>query len=142
MLDGSESPIGGSCDAYLLISTQGDGQVPNHSGGTLKFDGTDVLGFCMTNSGANTAGLWHRVLNGKAEGMPGQALTSLSASDDGETLYLTTRSAFNVDSASGGHSMVYRYDFDTGEFSGPFFSAPANGLADRVDGLQVDGELP
>ena len=83
VLDGSESPIGGSCDAYLLISTQGDGQVPNYGGGAIKFDGTDVLGFCMTNSGSSTTGFWHRVLNGRAEGMPGQALTSLSASDDG-----------------------------------------------------------
>ena len=141
VLDGSVSPIGGSCDAYLLISTAGDGQVPNHSGGVIKFDGTDVLGFCMTNSGSNTAGFWHRFLNGKAEGMPGQALVNLSASDDGQVLYLTTRAAFNVDSASGGHSMIYRYDFATDEFSGPFFSAPANGLHNRVDGLQVEGEL-
>jgi parallel beta-helix repeat protein len=141
VLDGSVSPIGGSCDAYLLISTAGDGQVPNHSGGVIQFDGTDVLGFCLTNSGANTAGFWHRVLNGKAEGMPGQALVNLSASDDGQVLYLTTRAAFNVDSASGGHSMVYRYDVVTSEFSGPFFSAPANGLHNRVDGLQVEGDL-
>ena len=148
VLDGSEAPpalaaaAGGSCDSYLLISTAGDGQVPNYSGGNIKFDGTDVLGFCMTQSGATTQGKWIRVLNGKAEGMPGQALINLSASDDGQTLYLTTRATFNVDSATGIHSMVYRYDFATGEFSGPFFSAPANGMNNRVDGLQVDGNLP
>jgi hypothetical protein len=138
VLDGSLSPIGSGCLAYLLISTQGDGRVPAYGGGQLKFDGTDVLGFCMTNSGANTAGFWHRVLNGKAEGMPGQALTSLSASDDGQVLYLTTKGAFNVDDAHGGHSMVYQYDFATGEFSGPFFSAPAQGLTRQVDALQVE----
>jgi hypothetical protein len=148
VLDGSEAPpalaaaAGGSCDAYLLVSTAGDGQVPNYSGGNIKFDGTDVLGFCLTQSGATTQGKWIRVLNGKAEGMPGQALINLSASDDGQTLYLTTRATFNVDSATGGHSMVYRYDFATGEFNGPFFSAPANGLDGRVDGLHVDGALP
>ena len=142
VLDGSQSPIGGSCQYYLLLSTAGDGQVANYSGGVIKFDGTDVLGFCMTNSGANTAGFWHRVLNGKAEGMPGQALVNLSASDDGQVLYLTTRAAFNVDAAHGSHSMVYRYDRSSGQFSGPFFSAPANGLNRPVDGLQVDGELP
>jgi hypothetical protein len=148
VLDGSEAPpalaaaAGGSCDAYLLVSTAGDGQVPNYSGGNIKFDGTDVLGFCLTQSGATTQGKWIRVLNGKAEGMPGQALINLSASDDGQTLYLTTRATFNVDSATGGHSMVYRYDFATGEFSGPFFSAPAKGLDGRVDGLHVDGALP
>ncbi len=142
VLDGSESPIGGNCIAYLLLSTAGDGQVPNYSGGNLKFDGTDVLGFCMTNSGANTAGFWHRVLNGKAEGMPGQALVNLSASGDAQVLYLTTRAAFNVDAAHGSHSMVYRYDRSSGQFSGPYFSAPAEGLNRPVDGLQVDGQLP
>jgi hypothetical protein len=148
VLDGSLAPpalaasAGGSCDAYLLISTAGDGQVPNYSGGTIKFDGTDVLGFCLTQSGATTQGKWTRVLNGKAEGMPGQALVNLSASDDGQVLYLTTRATFNVDTAQGGHSMIYRYDFSTGQFSGPFFSAPANGLNKAVDGLHVDGDLP
>ncbi len=29
-----------------------------------------------------------------------------------------------------------------GRFSGPFFSAPAQGLNRAVDGLQVDGTLP
>ena len=96
----------------------------------------------MTNSGANTAGFWHRVLNGKAEGMPGQALVNLSASGDAQVLYLTTRAAFNVDAAHGSHSMVYRYDRSSGQFSGPYFSAPAEGLNRPVDGLQVDGQLP
>jgi hypothetical protein len=148
VLDGSMAPpalaasAGGSCDAYMLISTAGDGKVPNYSGGEIKFDGTDVLGFCLTQSGATTMGKWIRVLNGKAEGMPGQALVNLSASDDGQVLYLTTRAAFNVDGAQGSHSMVYRYDFNSGQFSGPFFKAPAEGLNRPVDGLHVDGELP
>ncbi len=142
VLPGNLSPIGNSCQYYLLISTAGNGQVPNYSGGNLRFNGADVLGFCMTNSGTNTAGLWHRVLDGRAEGMPAQSLVNLSASGDGQVLYLTTRATFHVDSATGGHSMVYRYDFATKEFSGPFFSAPANGLNRAVNGLQVDGELP
>ena len=148
VLDGSEAPpalaaaAGGSCLDYLLISTQGAGKVANYSGGTLKFGGEDVLGFCMTQSGATTMGKWIMVLDGSAEGMPKDSLTGLSASDDGQTLYLTTRSTFNVDSASGGPSMVYKYEFATGDFSGPFFSAPAEGLPPRVAGLQVDGELP
>ena len=132
---------GGSCLRYLLISTAGDGQVPNYSGGQIKFDGTDVLGFCQTAEGATTAGKWILVLNGKAEGLPGQALVNLSATPHGQVLYLTTRMAINVDSASGGHSMIYRYDFATGQFSGPYWSAPAEGLSQRVDGLQVDGPV-
>ncbi len=143
ILPGSASPInGGSCLAYLLISTPGPGKVNNPGGGALRFSGEDVLGFCMTSSGDNTAGLWHLVLDGSAEGMPPNSLVNLSASDDGQVLYLTTRGAFNVDAASGGHSMVYRFDRGTGLFSGPFFSAPAAGLAPGLDGLQVMGDLP
>jgi len=143
ILPGSASPInGGSCLAYLLISTPGPGKVNNPGGGALRFSGEDVLGFCMTSSGDNTAGLWHMVLDGSAEGMPPNSLVNLSASDDGQVLYLTTRGAFNVDAASGGHSMVYRFDRGTGLFSGPFFSAPAAGLAPGLDGLQVMGDLP
>jgi len=38
--------------------------------------------------------------------------------------------------------MVYRYDFGSGEFSGPYFIAAAAGLHQKVDGLQVAGDLP
>ncbi len=142
VLPGSASPIGGgSCLNYLLISTQGPGKVSNNGGGQIKFGGEDVLGFCMTNAGNATAGLWHMVLDGSAEGMPRNSTDSISLSDDGQTLYLTTRGAFNVDSASGGHSMVYAYDMVGGTFSGPHFDAAANGLPVVVDGLQVEGEL-
>ena len=148
VLDGGMAPpalaaaAGGSCDAYLLISTQGAGKVPNYSGGTIKFGGEDMLGFCMTQSGATTTGKWILVLDGSAEGMPKDSLTGLSASADGQTIYLTTRSTFVVDSAVGGHSMVYKYEFASGQFSGPYFSAPAEGLPPRVAGLQVEGTLP
>jgi len=142
ILDGSVSPIGTGCDAYLLISALGTGQVSAFGGGMLNFQGEDVLGFCATNTGTATAGFWHMVLDGSAQGMPKNATDSISASDDGEVLYLTTQSTFNVDSANGSHSMVYRYDFSTQQFSGPFFSAPANGLSKKVDGLHVEGELP
>ncbi len=132
VLDGSESPVGGSCQHYLLISTQGPGQVA----GVGKFGGEDVLGFCLTYSGTTTTGVWHLLLDGSTQGMPKNSTTGLSASDDGETIYLTTRGVFNVDAAAGGHSMVYAYDVDTGTFSGPVFSAPANGLPKPVDALQ------
>ena len=137
ILPGSASPIGAGCQAYLLISTQGPGRVANHSGGTLKFKGEDVLGFCATNLGEATTGLWHMVLDGSEEGMPGNATDSLSANADGSVLYLTTRGTFTVDSAAGGHSEVFAYDFATGEFSGPIFSAPAAGLMDKVDALEM-----
>ena len=51
-------------------------------------------------------------------------------------MYLTTRGTFVVDAAVGGHSMVYEYDFGSETFSGPVFSAPAEGLPRKVTGLQ------
>lgn len=147
ILDGSLSPVGGSCDAYLLISTFGTGQVPAAGGGMLKFNGEDILGFCLTNPGLDTQGFWHMAVDGSAQGMPKNSTDSISAqanglADDGEIIYLTTRGAFNVDSASGSHSQVYRYDTTTGTFSGPFFSAADNGLDEQVDGLHLVGDLP
>ena len=141
VLDGGVAPpalaaaAGGSCEAYLLISTQGPGRVPNYDGTTLKFGGEDVLGFCLTQAGANTQGKWIMVLDGSAEGMPRNSTESLVASDDGQTLFLTTRGTFIVDSAAGGHSMVYEYDFATGEFSGPYIDFAAEGLPRKVAGL-------
>jgi hypothetical protein len=143
ILPGSASPInGGNCLHYLLISTNGPGKVRDYLGVNRRFGGEDVLGFCMTNEGVNTAGLWHMVLDGSAEGMRPNSLINLSASADGQVLYLTTRASFAVDSASGDPSMVFRFDFATGEFSGPYFSAPATGIGPKIDGLQVMGGLP
>ncbi len=135
---GRASPIGSDCLRYLLVSTVGPGKVTNHSGGTLSFSGEDVLGFCATRLGEETAGLWHMVLDGSAQGMPKNSTDSISLSADGGTLYLTTKGTFNVDDARGRHSMVYAYDFRTEEFSGPLFIASDEGLPKKVDGLQVE----
>lgn len=138
ILDGSVSPInGGSCLAYLLISTHGVGQVPQFGGGTINFKGEDILGFCATGLGADTNGHWHMVLDGSTQGMPGNSTDSISATADGGTIYLTTKGKFKVDSAAGGHSMVYEYDTASGSFSGPLFNATANGLTRKADGLHI-----
>jgi len=142
ILPGSNALHGSGCQHYLLISTFGVGKVPAFGGGNIKFRGEDVLGFCLTNSGSSTAGTWTKVLDGSDEGMNKNSMFSLSGNEDGSVLYLTTKSTFNVDAASGGHSMVYKYDFGTGEFTGPHFSAPANGLNEKVNGLHVVGDLP
>ncbi len=142
ILPGSASPIGGSCLNYLLISTQGPGRITDYTGASIRFGGEDVLGFCLTNAGDNTAGFWHMVLDGSAQGMPRNSTDSISLSADGQTMYLTTQKTFNVDSAVGGHSMVYAWDIGTQTFSGPLFVAADNGLGAKVDGLQVEGMLP
>lgn len=136
ILPGSFSPIGGSCDQYLLISTLGVGKVPAFGGGMLSFQGEDILGFCLTNSGAATAGFWHLFLDGSDQGMPKNSTDSISADLENDKIYLTTKGTFNVDSAFGGHSMVYVYDLVTEEFSGPIFDASTD-LTEKVDALQV-----
>ena len=137
-----QAAAGGSCQAYYLISTAGNGKVPNYTGASMNISGEDVLGFCATQLGSTTAGKWHMLLDGSAEGVKPNAIVNISASDDGQTLYFTTRAAFNVGGATGGHSMIYSYDLTTGDFSGPHFSAPATGLSAKIDGLEVDGPLP
>ncbi len=140
--DDSGLPGGGACTEYILVSTFGTGKVPAAGGGQLSFQGEDVLGFCAASTGTDTAGSWYMVLDGSAEGMPKNATFSLSANEDASILYFTTKDNFNVPPAVGGHSMVYQYDMATDSFSGPLFSAPANGLNQLVNGLHVAGDLP
>ena len=148
LLDGAAAPpelitaAGGSCQVYMLVSTAGPGKVPNYSGGTLSFSGEDVLGFCFTSNGDNTAGKWIKVRDGSDQGMPKNSTDSISLSADGNVLYLTTKGTCNVETATGGHSMVYGYDLVNEEFFGPLFVAADEGLTQKVDGLQVEGDLP
>lgn len=137
VLPGNLSPIGSNCDKYILFSTKSGGSVPGHNGVVIKFKGEDVLGFCSTQLGPNTQGVWHLLIDGSAEGMPSGSTVGLSASANGQTIYLTTKGNFNVDSALGGHSMIYAFDLATQQFSGPIWSAPAEGLPKTVDGLDV-----
>ena len=146
VLDGDVAPAAlraaaGNCLSYLLVSMQGDGRVPGYDGAPIKFGGEDVLGFCMTQSGATTKGMWTLVLDGSAEGAPSGSIDSISATPDGQTLYLTTRSTFVVDGATGGHSMIYEYDVASGTFSGPYLRFANIGLPARTDGLDVVGVL-
>ena len=137
VLPGNLSPIGSNCEQYILISTKTGGTVTDYNGGNLKFSGEDVLGFCATQLGANTQGLWHLPVDGSVQGMPKNSTVGLSASADGQTLYLTTKGKFNVDSASGSHSMVYVYNRTTENFSGPIWVAAAEGMPKTLDGLDV-----
>lgn len=126
------------CAAVLGISTLGEYSIPakfTNGAGKLTGDGSDVLRFCATNVGADTAGFWDRAFDGQELGMSKNTLDSLSltAPTVSEVIF-TTPGAFALDAASGGHSEVYLYD---GDFSGPEFSAPDEDLTEFVDGLHV-----
>jgi hypothetical protein len=134
ILDGSDALHDTGCIEYLLISTAGAGKVPAFGGGQLKFSGEDILGFCLKTSGTHTTGSWKMFLDGSTQGMPKNSTNSISADLDNDTIYLTTKGAFHVDSADGGHSMVYAYDVSSQSFSGPVFDASAT-VPEQVDAL-------
>lgn len=142
VLPGRISPIGDNCKNYLLISTIAGGSVEDANGGNLPFGGEDVLGFCQWHVGANTAGLWHKVIDGSAEGLPGGAIVSISATDDGLIVYFTTKGTFNADGVAGQPSKVYAFDMVSKKISGPYWSGNLVGFNGAVDGLQIIGELP
>lgn len=99
--------------------------------------GEDILGFCATNLGDTTAGFWHVFLDGSTKGLPVNAIKSLSSNDDATVLYFTVLKQLNIPPAVGGHSMVFKYDVTADAFSGPYFSAPAAGLTQKVDAMHV-----
>ena len=69
-----------SCPAGILfVTTQGVYRVPGAMGGQIVGSGFDVLLFCATNTGTDTAGYWYRVFNNRDNGwfVPGRASTSL-----------------------------------------------------------------
>jgi len=70
------------CSAGLLfISTQGAYRVPAANGGSLVGEGNDVLIFCATNLGADTAGFWFRGFDAADLGWPNGARNAISGLD-------------------------------------------------------------
>ena len=139
VLPGSVSPIGSGCQYYLLISTIAGGGVPVGTT-NVNFTGEDVLGFCMTQSGTNTAGTWHIRFEGQSEGLQKNNNLGLSASDDAATLYFTVKSNFTGDGGLVRPSQLF--SFSGGVFSGPLWKAADHGLTQQVDGIDVVGDTP
>jgi hypothetical protein len=139
VLPGSASPIGSGCLYYLLISTVAGGGVP-FGATNVNFTGEDVLGFCMTSLGANTAGVWHVVFEGQAEGLQKNNSLGLCASDDAATLYFTVKKNFTGDGGLIRPSELF--SFSGGIFSGPLWKAADHGLNQAVDGIDVVDSIP
>ncbi len=139
VLPGGVSPIGNGCLHYLLISTVAGGGVP--IGATnVNFTGEDVLGFCMTQSGPNTAGVWHVLFEGESQGLQKNNNYGVSANDDATTLYFTAKSNFTGDGGLVRPSQLF--SFSGGVFSGPLWKAADHGLTQVVDGIDVVGDIP
>lgn len=139
-LDFLADEIGGAefeeCQAILFISTLGEYAIPakfTAGGGKITGDGSDVLAFCATNLGGDTAGYWFGLFSGQEAGMPKNYIDSLAGFAE-VFLAFTTPGAFAIDDAFGGHSAVYIYD---GEFFGPELDFQEGGLDAFVDGLHL-----
>ena len=136
----------------LFISTQGSYRVPAAEGGSLVGDGSDVLLFCATNLGADTAGFWFRGFDSSDESFaPPQAMSGLDVyfsvisvaeqvEDEPVNLgfYFTANKSFSAPGVSGGPSELFFHEY-TPNFVGPLadFNQDEPALNGTVTGLDV-----
>jgi hypothetical protein len=130
VLDGNLWPGPETCDAYLLISTMAGGTVRNGTDPFIRFTGEDVLGFCMTASGADTAGLWHVAFEGESNGLKKNSTLGLAASANAGTLYFTTKNTFPA-----GVNKILPFLQPSGPLGAPVFDTAAAGISSLVDSI-------
>ena len=142
------------CTAGMLfISTAANYRVPAAEGGSLTGRGGDVLAFCATNLGPDTAGFWFKAFDAQAAGFaPLRALRNVSVNDVGAmspegdwelTFSFSSHTDFNAGSFHGDANVVYLYE-TTGGVVGPVVDLNVdypvlNGVA---DGLVIDRYVP
>lgn len=140
IFDPGEEPAELGCAQLLLISTAGNYRVPDTWGNNLSGGGEDVLGFCASWLGPDTAGYWFVYHDGSAEGAPKNAIIGLDH-QDGRPAFarfeFLTKGPFHVDSAHGNHSMVYNYFGQSSEYAGPTLDFGDIGATDKVDSFSV-----
>ena len=141
VFDPGEEPAELGCATLGLVSTAGNFRVPDQWGGVIWGGGEDVLGFCGSSFGPDTAGYWFLYHDGSAEGMPRNALIGLTH-EDGRKAYsrfeFLTKGPFHVDTANGGSSEVFNFFGQTGMYGGPTFNfATQAGTTGKVDSFTV-----
>ena len=133
----------------LFISTAANYRVPAAEGGSMTGRGGDVLAFCATNLGPDTAGFWFKAFDAQAAGFaPLRALRNVSINEasalstEGDwdlTFSFSSHTAFNAGSFSGEANVIYLYE-TAGGVVGPIVDLNVdypmlNGVA---DGLVID----
>ncbi len=124
------------CAAYFLLSTTSSGRVEDANGG-MQIAGEDVLGFCATGLGINTAGTWEKVIDGSDAGLPRNAVVGVSASPDGRFIYFVTKGRTRVGDVSAGPSMVIEYDRSLNVFNGPLVDFTGYDARGKATGLHI-----
>jgi len=140
----------GDCTAgVLFISTAANYRVPAAGGGSMTGRGGDVLAFCATNLGPDTAGFWFKAFDAQAAGFaPLRALRNVSINEVGGmpaegdwdlTFSFSSHTNFRAGSFSGDANVIYLYE-TAGGVVGPIVDLNVdypilNGVA---DGLVID----
>jgi hypothetical protein len=141
VLEVVDTPAAYTCERMALISTVGAYRVPDGAGGWLAGGGEDVLAFCGSRFGADTAGTWSLYHDGSAEGAPANALIALAHEETRkgfDRFDFLSKGAFRADRANGGHSEVFEFFGQTSEYRGPLFSfQDSAGISDRIDSFHI-----
>lgn len=141
IFDPGEEPDDLYCSRLLLISTAGTYRVPDYWGNNIDGGGEDVLGFCASWLGWDTAGYWFLYHDGSAEGAPANSIIGLTHEDGGKAFSrfeFLTKGEFEVDLADGDNSEVFNFFGQTGLYNGPTFSFPDDAwTTDKVDSFTV-----
>jgi len=130
------------CAALGWFSTVGNYRVRDEWGGWLIGGGEDILGFCASSTGDNTAGYWFLYHDGSAEGLPRHALNGL-AHEDNRTAYgrfnFLTKRAISVENANGDAGDVFEYSTYNGDmYRGPLLRFwEATGAAGVPDSIHI-----
>lgn len=130
------------CAVLGLASTVGDYRVRDEWGGWLSGEGADVLGFCASSVGPDTAGYWFLYHDASAEGLPRHALNGLAHEEGraafGRFNFLTKRS-IAVDEANGEAGDVFEFSTYNGSiYRGPLLRfEPATGATGVVDSIHI-----
>ena len=144
------------CSAGILfISTKGNYRVTSAFGPALVGDGSDVLIFCATNLGEDTAGFWFRGFDSSE--LPVKPVSSMSGIDvqwmgivtgndtiDEESallgFYFTARTQFTAPFVAGGPSEVFAYPDGGGGVFGPLDDL--NDWSPALNGTVTGFEIP
>jgi hypothetical protein len=146
-----QAPIvpGDCAEGVLFISTAANYRVPGANGGSMTGRGGDVLAFCATNLGPDTAGFWFKAFDAQAAGFaPLRALRNVSINEVGMipsegdwelTFSFSSHTDFTAGSFSGEANVIYLYETNGGVV-GPVVDLNVdypmlNGVA---DGLVID----
>ncbi len=130
------------CTEVGLGSTVGNYRVRDQWGGWLTGGGEDVLGFCASSLGPDTAGYWFVYHDGSAEGMPRHALIGLAHEEGNKAVgrfNFLTRGTFQVDQADGGAGDVFEFSTYNGDiYRGPLLRfAEVTGATGVPDSIHI-----